>query len=359
MKILHIIETLNLGGAENFVADLCNAMVSDHDLVVCCTKEKGVTASKISPLIKIDCLEKGEGNPTGFVFQIARYIRNIKPDVVHLHSLGALLEVSLALALSGKRTFIVTCHGHLSHYSKNKYKRLIRRFFEVPAFLSVDRIVTVSNELKNILPWPVSKKVRTILNGVYVGIEPVNRPHVKDYVDLIYAGRLAKVKNLGCVVHAVKQIEDNINVKLRFQILGEGPEKESLKNLVTELDVKSEINFIGYVDDVRSWYRNSDIFILPSYYEGISIALLEAMAEALAVIVTNVGGNSEIVESDVSGIVVEFDDVDGLGDAITKLACNDDLRRKLQINGFNTVKTLFNIEVATWKYLQLYRGYDN
>ena len=225
--------------------------------------------------------------------------------------------------------------------------------------MSVDRIVTVSNELKNILPWPVSKRVTTILNGVYVANEPVERAQGKDVNELIYAGRLAKVKNLGSVIHAIKQIEDQLNVKLRFQILGEGPEEEFLKNLVRELDVKTEINFIGYVSDVRSWYRNSDIFILPSFYEGISIALLEAMAESLAVIVTDVGGNREIVTNDVSGIVVEADDVDGLASAIARLACDDDLRRDLQKNGFNTVKTLFNLEVATWRYLQLYQGYDN
>lgn len=358
MKILFIIETLNLGGAENVVADLCNSMVSEHDIVVCCIKEKGVVASKISPRIIIDCLDKREGNPVGFIFQMAGYVRKIKPDVVHLHSLGALLEVSAALAFSGKSAFVVTCHGHLSHYSKNKFKRFLRRIIEVPAFLSVDRIVTVSNDLKNILPWPISKKVRTILNGVKIGIEPINRANGKDVIDLIYAGRLAKVKNLGCVVHAIKQIEDKINVKLRFQILGVGAEEEFLKKLIRDLDVKTEINFIGYVGDVRSWYRNCDIFILPSYYEGISIALLEAMAEALAVIVTNVGGNLEIVTHDVSGIVVDVNNVNELAAAITRLAGDNEFRRYLQVNGFNTVKKQFNQEAATWRYLQLYQRYD-
>jgi len=358
MKILHIIETLNLGGAENVVADLSNSMVNDHDIVVCCIKEMGVIASRISPRIQVDCLEKGEGNSIRLVSLIYKYIKQIKPDIVHLHSLGTLLEVSIVLAFYRKSIFIVTCHGYLSHYSKNKLKRSIRRMLEIPAFLLADKIVTVSRELENILPWPISKKVRTILNGVNIGIEPINRTHGKDVIDLIYAGRLAKVKNLGCVVHAIKQIENKIDVKLRFQILGVGPEDEFLKKLVRDLDVKTEINFIGYVGDVRSWYRSSDIFILPSYYEGISIALLEAMAEALAVIVTNVGGNSEIVTHDVSGIVVEVNNVNELADAITKLAGDNEFRRYLQVNGFNTVKKQFNLEAATWRYLQLYQGYD-
>jgi len=359
MKILHIIETLNLGGAERVVADLCNIMVLKHDVTVCCIKDTGVMASRISSSVKIDCLNKGEGNSVRFIFQLARYIKEKKPDIVHLHSLGALLEVAIALSFFSRSTFVVTCHGHLSHYSKNGFKRMLRRLIEIPAFLSVDRIVTVSEELKKIFPRFVSNKVTTIYNGVHVEVKTTDDASNQDVINLIYAGRLAKVKNLGTVIHAIKLIEDQLTVTLRFQIFGGGPEEENLKCLVSDLRVKSEINFIGYVDDVRSYYKNGHIFILPSEYEGISIALLEAMAEALAVIVTNVGGNPEVVEQEISGIIFEYNDISGLADAIEKLAYNDNLRDQLRFNGFERVKTLFNIEVATWRYLQLYQGYEN
>lgn len=358
MKILHVIETLNLGGAEKVVADLCNIMVREHEIMVCCIKDTGVMASRISSSVKIDCLNKGEGNSVGSVFQLAGYFKEKKPDIVHLHSLGVLLEVVIALAFYSRCTFVVTCHGHLSHYSKNGFKRMLRRLIEIPAFLSVDRIVTVSKELKKIFPRFVSNKVTTIYNGVHVEVEPTDDATNTDFINLIYAGRLAKVKSLGSVIHAIKQIEDRLNVKIRFQIFGGGPEEEYLKCLVKDLNVKSEIHFYGYVDDVRSYYKNGHIFILCSEYEGISIALLEAMAEALAVIVTNVGGNPEVVEHDISGIVVEYNDISGLADAIEKLAYNDNLRNQLRMNGFERVKTSYNIEVAAWRYLQLYQGLE-
>lgn len=356
MRILHIIETLHLGGAENFTAELCNAMIPNNEVILCCIKELGVTAKKIQPGIKVDCLKKNEGNSFGFIFRLRNYIRQIQPDVIHLHSLGGLLELAMARAFLRKHRFIITCHGHLSHYSKTKYKRRIRQFFEIPAFLSADTITSVSSDLKNILPWPVSRKVKSILNGIRVADVLPQREQSRGCVELIYAGRLAKVKNLPDVLHALRQIEDRGSVRVRFTILGEGPEKDHLQKLVKDLDLKTEVNFIGYVDNVRAWYRKSDMFILPSSYEGISIALLEGMAEGLAVVATDVGGNPDVVVDGTSGILVKSGNIRNLAAAIEKIACDGDLRKQLQHNAFNRVKTFFNIETTVCKYLELYQG---
>lgn len=151
-------------------------------------------------------------------------------------------------------------------------------------------------------------------------------------VNLLCVGRLIDRKGQQHLLRAFAQLCERLpDQPLRLTLVGSGDAEAALKKLSGDLHVADRVVFLGFVarQDMPEVYRQADLFVLPSQSEGMSIALLEAMAAGLPVVVTDAGGTEELVVPDVNGIVVEWADVTGLTAALTRLAEDAGLRRRM------------------------------
>ncbi len=159
-------------------------------------------------------------------------------------------------------------------------------------------------------------------------------------ITLLYVGRLSHEKGLDYLIHAVVDlIQDGFKVKLL--VCGGGPEKARMEIISGKLGLDSVIEFLGHVpfgEDLDKVYLRSDIFILPSFSEGVPKVLLEAMAKGLPIIATNVGGIPVIIKNEENGILIQPKSSEAIVHAVKRVIEKPKLRKKLIKNGYGFVE---------------------
>jgi len=176
-----------------------------------------------------------------------------------------------------------------------------------------------------------------------------------DDVIITFLGRLIDGKGVTDLLSAVAEIA-NDNFKLF--IIGGGPERKNLENLAQKLKIKNKIIFFGYkkFEDYISILKVSDIFVNPSYTEGLPTTVAEAALSKNAIIATNVGGTSEIITDGKSGFLIKPKNINLLKEKIELLINDKNLRETLGSNAFDEVKNKFNWNNSIEKYIEIFRG---
>jgi glycosyltransferase involved in cell wall biosynthesis len=191
--------------------------------------------------------------------------------------------------------------------------------------------------------------------------KPLKPPKNEDKFQVLSVGYLIERKGFEYLIRAMKEVlVKHRNVKLK--IVGSGPLEGKLKNLITELELENEVEIIKNVSDeeLLRLYNLSDLFVLPSIIdsegntEGLGVVLLEAMACGLPVIGSDVGGIPDIIENNVTGILVPEKEVLELTNAIYILIEDEKLREKIVANVCNSVHDKFRWEKIAAEYLKVY-----
>jgi glycosyltransferase involved in cell wall biosynthesis len=359
MRILHVIESLEFGGAEKVVVDLTRAMLDRGQIDVCCVKREGDLAARLDPRIRLFCLHGREGNDWRVPLRLARMIRAGKYDVVHSHSWGVLLESALAALLARAPCLIHTIHGNYLEYSPGlvpRLKKSLRHLAERLMAYRHDRIVTVSDSIQHYVRRDIglpASRMTTIHNGIPCVAAPLG-PRAAGFT-FMTVGRLAGIKNHAMMLRAFTTIL-RTQSNARLQIVGDGPERPNLEALVRELGVDGSVDFLGFRNDVGGLLAAADVFLMSSHHEGISIAILEAMCAGLPVIATRVGGVAETVQHGVTGLLVADNDERAMVEAMQALMASEPERRRLGEGGKALMHSAFSIESTADHYYQLYRG---
>lgn len=214
---------------------------------------------------------------------------------------------------------------HNSHIGNIK-----KRFFLKQATLNIVQ----SNDMKEIASNLASTSKLTVIpsNGVdRQKFKPKNNTRQfdeRDIFKLLYVGRLHKIKGLEYLIQAVDLVKEYpLNIELR--IIGDGPEKKHLKELVCKKELSDFITFIGEIahDELPKYYQHADIFVLPSLSESFSLVTLEAMSCGLPVVSTTTSGPSQLIDDGDGGLLVPRADPKGLADAIITLVQNPVMMR--------------------------------
>ncbi len=279
-------------------------------------------------------------------------LRRTRCQHVHVHHLNQAADAAmLALTIESDRgrrpawTWSFTMHGP-------------DEFFDVGLFrlrekaLSAQAIACISDFARSqtmaFLPEAEWDKLIVVHCGLDVASfrrSTRTRVDPEGPLNLIYVGRMTPVKGQALLVEAVAQLRrDGLDV--RATLVGEGPQRETLISRVTELGLGGVVTLPGAVgqDEIRALYEAADVFVLPSFAEGVPVVLMEAMALELPVVTTRVAGIPELVEHGVSGYVAPPGRVEPLVDALRELAGNPDLRRSMGEAGRQKVRAEFSID---------------
>ena len=333
-RILQLVQTMEVGGLERVVANLSGALRQEGWYVdLACLSHGGVMASRssydnlwvghLSEIIKpldVFCL-----------YRLCRRIRKMRPSVIHSHNPQALLYGFLASWIMGV-PHVHTLHGRGggNPEAENRKARM-RRW----AARSTSAFVAVSSDIYRKITEQdgiLKNKTITILNGVDTERfrrsreAAVARELVGIPADAIVAGsigRLSPEKNYSLLVRAFARLVDQNEASSPVLLLvGDGPSREAIQDEVAKLGIGRHVVLPGNQEDVFPWLEAMDVFCLSSDSEGTPVALLEAGALGLPLIVTRVGGCPEVVKDGATGYIVEGGDVEGYANALAELFCD-------------------------------------
>lgn len=174
---------------------------------------------------------------------------------------------------------------------------------------------------------------------------------------LLYTGRLAVAKGLPVLLESIAQLK-SLHPDLELLIVGDGGDRRDLEAQVQRLAIADQVTFLGYQSqaEVRQWLQQVDVFVLPSFAEGVPVSLMEAMAAGLPVVTTRIAGVAELVEDGSSGFLVPPGDSQTLGDRLHRLLVDPELRHRFGQAGRAKVQREFNLEhEGAWLH-QIFRS---
>ena len=310
-RVVQVIPTLRTGGLENVVLRLVTHFEPRLSQGVVTPAKNGPLAARFPAGVSIVAMGE-QHRPDRFnAVRMAQVFRRLRPDIVHTRN-WTCIDAILGARLAGVPHVIHGEHGReaTDPTGSNRLRRRVRR---VLAPL-VSQFVTVSRDLNRWLVEDVgvpARKVRTIYNGVDTDrFAPGDREAARRTLEIPpgwgvvgTVGRLDPVKDQAGLIRAfAATTAQRPSVLL---IVGDGPLRSELDALTRELGLDGRVRLLGERQDVPQVLQALDCFVLPSVGEGISNAILEAMATALPVVATRVGGNVELVEDGETGLLVE------------------------------------------------------
>src|SRR6266536_3527776 len=209
----------------------------------------------------------------------------------------------------------------------------------------------------------VKTKVRVIPNGVESSrFNGGRQPQLilagipEDRKIILYVGRIVREKGIFTLLDALEKLrKQGKDVSLVF--VGEGPLKEDFAKEVLRRKLNDRVTLAGFVDEKKlvSLYNSSDVFVLPSHYEPFGMVVLEAMASRIPVVVSDVGGLSEIVEDGITGVKVPASDPRALAEGILRVLDNPELAEQMTENAYRAVQERYRWEMIAEKTIEAYR----
>ena len=365
-KVLFLITKGNWGGAQRYVFDLaCGFKSKNYEVVVGHGEGTALPKKLDEQNIRSFSIKRlgRDINPFAdlFVFfELIKVLKHERPDILHINSpkIGGL--GALAGRLTGVRKIIYTAHGWYFNEDRNWLSKLATKILSwLTIILSHHTIVIGEKEKRDVINWPlVKKRIVLIHNGIgTIAFTPrdeakqiiINASKLPSkFLNSFWLGTIGELhKNKGhtYLIKAVKQFKARTpNLPLILIIIGDGEEEGILKKLVKENDLEETVFFTGFITDAPKLLPAFDCFILPSIKEGLPYVLMEAGQAQLPVIASNVGAISDIIENEKNGLLIEAKNVSEVGQKISLLVVDSDLRKVLGENLRQRIFQEFNLE---------------
>jgi glycosyltransferase involved in cell wall biosynthesis len=317
---------------ENGIVNVSRALEErGHQIHACCLERGGRFVERFPHPERVHILGKGDGFSLAAVRALAMHIRRVAPDVIHTHNFGPLIYTSLAVP--GARNRILHGeHAALTARELTPGRKLLRRLL----YHRVRRVHTVSSGLRENLighGFPAAK-IGVVVNGVdtaYFTPGPKEEARAqtglpRDAMVLGLVGRFGEFKRHLALIEAFERLPP-AQMELLF-IGGGGPLEESVRQRAAASPSASRIRFAGFQRDPRPWYRSLDLLVVPSVNEGLSNALLEAMACGIPALSHPACGSADVIEDSTDGFLRNLDSPGVLAEALAE-ALRDPARLSL------------------------------
>jgi glycosyltransferase involved in cell wall biosynthesis len=362
--ITYVVNALNPGGTERLVVDMSRAFAREFDLAVICLDEPGTWGQALrAEGIPVHCVWRQPGMDLTMPRKLARLFEAAGTRLIHAHQCTPWFYAALARLRHGAPKLLLEEHGRFYPEVRNRKRAFVNRALIRPL---THRFVAVSEDVRqrlDVYEGVDAARIDVIYNGVTppAALDAAARTELRDRLGIApgdfvvgTVGRFDSIKNLPMLVRSLANAMRG-DARVRGLLVGDGPEMARIRALVDELGITGRVTFTGYRDDARNLAQCMDLFVLSSFSEGTSMALLEAMSAAVPVAVTAVGGNPEIVTAGESGWVVPSDDVAALTGAIGEAVSNDSLRQQRAEAGRHRFHDRFLFSRMLDHYRDLYR----
>ena len=364
MRVLHLVRSLEIGGLEKVVADLIVTTVERGiECHLGCLLEKGVWVDGL-PVESVWVGRSRQRGRLAAILGLRRHVMLHGIDLIHSHNPEPHVFGAAAALFSGK-PLIHTKHGR--NYPDDRRRVWLNRQLA----RATRKIVAVSEDAAKVateIEGVPAEKVVVIRNGVAIpdgvsgpdgGTSDVRREMGigKDAFVVGSVGRFSPEKNYQVLIQAFSRFRKSDargQKSVALLLVGDGPERSALEKLAAELGLTGSVHMPGMKDDVMPYLEAMDVFCLSSVTEGTSVTLLEAGASGLPSVVTDVGGNAEVVEHGKTGLVVAGGDEDGIASAFAQILEDAGKRKSLGTNARKRIAERYNLHTMVSEYVRVY-----
>lgn len=368
-RICMVVNNLDVGGLEKVVLSLLGSLdPARFEVSLACLKGEGkLFSDALVPPERRLVLQSDRVKSFGVVkvdpftlLALRKFFREMRVDIVHAHNFGPLIYGGLAARSLGRARprVVYSEHNQVNSASERDLKK-----FRLYVRLA-DQIVAVSEDLQRILEGKLSvtRPVRVIHNGIddarfatasgtrvreELGIAP-------DEIVIGTAVVLSKQKGITYLVEAAKEVTRRVP-KARIVVAGDGPLRQELMAQAEAAGLGSRMLFPGYRRDIPDLLASFDIYVLSSLWEGLPLALLEALRLGKPIVCTSVGGNPEVIEDGVHGYLVPPKDPAKLADRLVRVAEDAPMRERIKTSSPARFHEHFSLAAMTEQHEQLFR----
>ena len=311
----------------------------------------------------VDFSGSGVNNANKGVREIREYILSNEIKIVHTHTPRTIFSAFLALQGSPNITHLAT--KHLLTSSADRKWGVLFALMDRLSLYFPDRLVPVSYKMyQQIITQPGVKKSRVTMIRNAVPNEQFYVPEERaacraefglpsNSIILGYIGRIQRVKRIDLLLEAFSQIS-KVYPSTRLVIVGDGEAKPQLESYAVALGVSNKIIWTGFRRDIPRILAALDVYVQTSSNEGLSLSILEAMAAGKPIIATDVGGNSEIIRNEVTGLLLANGSVDEIVKAASNLLNHPKLMEHIALAGLKLVQNEFSLNSMVAGYRHLY-----
>lgn len=363
MSVLHLTYDMRIGGTEMVIKNIIQGLhgTAYQMSIFCIEAPLGPWGEELqADGIRVDSYERRPGFDWSLIQAIRQHLKQHQIDVIHCHQYTPwIYGVLAALGLHTKVVF--TEHGRFYPDVKSWKRALINPWL----CRITDKIVSISDATKQALQDFENIKCNRI-ETLYNGIEPL-AVQAEDVAALRESlGILEQTKVLGTVArldpiknHAMMLtafaavLEQEPNCLLL--IVGDGEERDNLQRQIAELGLEEKVLLPGYIANPKHYIALTDVFLLSSLSEGTSMTLLEAMSLGKPCVVTDAGGNAEVIKAEYNGVVTQNDNAGEFAQGILKLLKNSDLYESYANHAKKRFNEQFDKEIMNKRYAQIYQ----
>ena len=353
MRIIQVMPEFGLAGAEIMAENLAYGLRSKgHEVLIISfyNMHTAITERLEENGIRIEYLGKKKGFDSSIVLKMRKIMKVFQPDIIQTHRYVLPYVFLSSIGMKVKR--VHTVHNIAEKEVPRKQlplqKILIEKFGVIP--VAITPITKKSIEEYYGLN---DNKVPLIYNGIdLTRCIPKKNTQITGTAKVLHVGRFAPQKNHIMMVEAFADVVKKYPT-CELDLVGDGDLVESVKQRVNELGIEENVRFIGLLDMVYKKMSESDIFILPSNYEGMPITLIEAMTTGLPIVATAVGGVPDMIEDEKSGLLVAVSK-DKIAKDIIKVLDNEKKKKKVSQGAMLKARD-FSLEKMTQAYITLYQ----
>lgn len=365
-KILFLITKSNWGGAQRYVYDLAINLPTEKYDVSVAYGEHGELSEKLKEggirTIELAYMQNSLSPLTliKVVFECIQLLRKERPDTLHTNSSVAGFVGAVAGRLTKTTNIVFTAHGWAFNEDRSSVQKQIFKTFHWLTVLLSHQTIAVSKAITTQMDWPfVAKKMRvinpgrTILNlktksearGILETKVVDSEANLADYHKDIWVGTIAELHPIKRLHRSIDSIAAATRTQpnVRYIIIGDGQLRQELHQKVCDLGLEKHVFFTGSIHEAGRFLRAFDIFVLPSKSESFGYVLLEAGLAEVPIITTHVGGITDIITDQETGLLIAPDNTTALTEALMRLLTDKRLCGTLAAANYQNVQQ-FSLE---------------
>jgi len=350
--ICHLVQSLGVGGAEILLLHYIKALDhSEFEHFVYCFESTGPIQAEIEKLgvdVKIGPRRASIKRPLAFFLSIIgifsdlkKYIKKKKIRVIQAH-MGHANQLGTIFGKILRIPTFPTVHNTMAFVDRRKKTDIrvhLKKFGDEIIYRMADKVIAVSDEVKQIVQTNYhlnSSDVFVLKNGIIAEFDNIGPVDIETELSvpgakkkLIAVGSLTYQKAFEVLIKAAGDLVEKGHNDLLVLIVGEGEERPQLENLISDLGLRKWVHLLGLRNDVLGLLKTSDVFIMPSRYEGLSIAMIEAMACGLPIIASDAPGLNSTIQHNHNGLLFAVENHRALSDCITRVLTDSILCQEL------------------------------
>jgi len=362
INILHITFNMAIGGTEQVIRQLVTHVNPErfNASIICIDGYIGAIGEQLqSSSVKIHCVNRKRGFDTKLIQRIRKILIQDGIRLIHCHQYTPYIFGLFASFGTGARV-IFTEHGRF-YPDTYRFKRILLNPFLSRLTPEVTAISKATKDALTRYEFFPPHKIKVVYNGILpVTIDHQKRVKLREELNIENkariigtVSRLDSIKNQKMMIAAFHKVQQQYP-KVRLLIIGDGPIRHELEVQAKTLEIQEKVLFTGFKKNPLSYMSIMEIFLLSSFSEGTSMTLLEAMSLSLPCVVTDVGGNSEVVKDQHTGLVTPSDNMEAFANSIISLLDDPILLQSYGKAGLHRFEQHFTVEKMVLSYSALY-----